>query len=100
MKKEIYARVVAREISFPDSIAIDYHELDKHDIPTGVLYVEPRPLTWERVKYRFAIDTAYAKECEGYFAEGRSANLGSKTVPGEFLEPGDDGYELSLLQLK
>ena len=94
MKNEIYARIVARPISFPESIAIDYYELDHQDLPIDVRgpYIHPKHLTWEDVKHRFAIDIVYAKECEGYFAAGNTVFLGNRTVTGEFLELGDAGY--------
>jgi hypothetical protein len=96
MKNEIYARIVARPISFPESIAIDYYPLDKQDFPLGVRYIHPKHLTWEEVKHRFAIDLVYANECEDYFADGHAANLGHRTVTGEFLEPGDGRDDLAL----
>jgi hypothetical protein len=85
LKTTIYARVVAKAISFPDDIEMHYMCLDEKDSLTGTVY-GPVHFAWEDVKQRFWIDMNYAQLCEGYFREGDSAFLGNKHVTIEVPE--------------
>jgi len=93
MKKTIYARVVAKAISFPDQIEIQYQPVDKSGNMVGTGIYRQGPYSWEQVKRRFWIDEAYASECEGYFGQGQAALIQRpRDLDGEWLEPGDPGH--------
>ncbi len=77
METTIYARVVAKAISFPDDIEVQYFCLDEKERLTGKSY-GPLHFTWEDVKSRFWIDLPYAEQCEKYFRDGDAAFLGNK----------------------
>jgi len=80
MKKiTIFARVVAKPISFPDDIEMLYHCLDERERLTGKSYGDVH-FGWDEVQHRFLIDANYVKECEGYFGKGESAFLGNREV--------------------
>ena len=74
MKTSIYARAVAKAISFPDQIEIQYQLVDKEGNGVGGHYKDDGgPLSWEQVKMAFLIDSTYAAECEAYFSLGDAA---------------------------
>jgi len=75
----IFARVVAKPISFPNDIKMLYHCLDEQERPTGESR-DGEHITWEEVQRRFLIDADFAKKCEGYFGKGESAFLGNRKV--------------------
>ncbi len=75
----IFARVVAKPISFPNDIMMLYHCLDERECLTGKSY-DGEHITWEEVQHRFRIDADFAKKCEGYFGKGESPSLGNRKV--------------------
>src|ERR1700730_15798114 len=85
VKTRHYVQIVARATFFPDVIEIDYLPLDKDGRRTGGRYVGDK-FPWEEVQRRFWIDSSYAKECEGFFADGDAANLGNHMVMADFSE--------------
>lgn len=94
MKKTIQAKVVAKALSFPDQIEIDYYPVDEFGRWGGPGIYTKGPFTWEEVKLRFGLDETYAAECEGFFRRGTGAFIqGPKDVEGDWLEPGDPGYD-------
>ena len=79
MTKTIYARVAAKPISLPDDIEMIYSCLTEDQRLTGKVYRGVH-FDWQDVQRRFSIPEEYAKECEGYFADGDSAFLGNMEV--------------------
>jgi hypothetical protein len=75
----IFARVVAKPISFPDDIEMHYHRLNEHGSLTGESYSGVH-FPWDDVQRRFLVDINYAKECEGFFSSGEAAFLGNREV--------------------
>jgi hypothetical protein len=94
MKKIIRAQVVAKVLSFPDQIEIQYQPVDKLGNRIGTTFYKDGPYPWEQVKLRFFIDFQYAAECVRYFKEGFAALIRRPDdLEGEWLEPGDAGYK-------
>lgn len=94
MKKTIHAQIVAKAISFPDQIEIQYQPVDSHGNRIGPGCYKEGPLSWDRVKFKFWIDAAYAKECEGYFAQGSAVLLHRhRDLEGNWIEVGDPDYK-------
>jgi hypothetical protein len=79
MKTTIFARVIAKPISFPSDIEMLYYCLDEHEALTGKTFFGVH-FSWDEVQRRFWIDADYAKECEEFFRGGESAFLGNKEV--------------------
>jgi hypothetical protein len=50
MKKTIHAKVVAKALSFPDQIEIDYYPVDEFGKWAGPGIYTKGPFTWEEVK--------------------------------------------------
>lgn len=75
----IFARVVAKPISFPNDIEMLYQCLDEREWPTGKL-IDSVHFTWEEVQRRFLIGADYAKGCEEHFGKGESVFLGNRDV--------------------
>jgi hypothetical protein len=94
MKKIIHAQIVARAISFPDQIEIQYQPVDEHGNRVGKCFYRGGPYTWQQVKFRFLVDEWYASECERDFAEGSAALLQKpRDLEGNWADPGDQEYE-------
>lgn len=94
MKKTIHAQVVAKALSFPDRIEIQYQPVDEWGRRTGQSFYKEGPYSWEKVKLKFWLDEAYASECEGYFSQGSAALiLRARDLEGDWIEPGEPGYE-------
>jgi hypothetical protein len=88
MKKTIRAQVVAKAISFPNEIEIQYQPVDQFGNRIGTTFYKSGPYSWEQVKRRFWIDFQYAEECEGYFKEGSAALIRRpEEIEGDWLEP-------------
>lgn len=94
MKRTIHAQVVAKAISFPDQIEIQYQPVDNTGRRVGTDSYKQGPLTWHQVKLRFCIDEHYALECEGYFAQGNAALIRRPgDLEGDWIDPGDPDYK-------
>ena len=94
MIRTIHAQIVARAISFPDQIEIQYQPVDQTGRRTGTSFYKEGPLTWERVKHKFWIDVTYAAECDGYFAEGIAALIGRpQDLEGDWIDSDDPDYK-------
>jgi len=88
MKTRIYARVVAKPITFPDVIEVWCGCLDDEDKPTGEGYGGIR-FTWEQVQNHFWIGPAHARECESILSRGDAVALKDCFVNGRFYEKGE-----------
>ena len=73
MKKTIYAKVVAKALSFPDLIEIQFQPVHPDERPLGTTIYKDGPYSWETVKRKFWIDEPYAAECEKLFEQGFAA---------------------------
>jgi hypothetical protein len=93
MRKTIHAQVVAKAISFPDEIEIQYQPVDQTGRRIGTYHYKSGPSTWQEIKNRFWIDEAYAAECEGYFEQGSAALIRRpEDIDGEWIDPADPGH--------
>lgn len=94
MKKAIHAQTVAKALTFPNQIELQYYPVDEFGNRVGTGIYRRGPFTWEQVKLRFGISEAYAAQCEGYFGQGTGAVVqGPKDLEGDWLEAGDPGYD-------
>ncbi len=74
METPFFAKVVAKPISFPDDIEIEYHCLDERSsIPTGKKISAVQHFTWDQVQHSFGIDAETAKKWEEDLCSGKSA---------------------------
>ncbi|MGB6306080.1 MAG: hypothetical protein WBF45_20185 [Acidobacteriaceae bacterium] len=93
MKSTIYARAVAKAISFPEQIEVEFQPVDSAGSGLGFHYKEG-PYSWDEVKRKFFIDEVYGLECEGYFAQGFAALImRPQEVKGRWPDPGDPDFE-------
>lgn len=92
METTIFARVVAKPISFPEDIEMLYHCLDEREFLTGESY-RGAHFGWDEVQRRFCIDADHAKECEGVLLRGDPAFLGNREVIIEADESESNGIE-------
>jgi hypothetical protein len=93
MRKTIHAQVVAKAISFPHQIEIQYQPVDEYGRKAGDSFYKEGPLTWEQVKMKFWITEAYAVECEDYFSEGSAALiLRPQDIEGNWVDVGDSDH--------
>jgi hypothetical protein len=88
MKTYLYARVVAKPISFPDVVEILYQSLDEQNRLTGENFVGNR-CTWDEAQHRFSINVESVKECESYLQKGELAFLGNWAITGKFYDKGE-----------
>ena len=80
MKRTVFARVVAKPISFPDEIQIICHELSDDGTLTGNTFAFSKNFNWDDVMTRYYVPTSYREEATGYLLAGESANLGNKHI--------------------
>ena len=94
MKTILHAQVVAKAISFPDQIEIQYQPVDHLGRRVVTTFYKDGPYSWEQVKLRFLIDFQYALECEGYFKDGLAALIRRpEDIEGEWQDPDDAGFK-------
>jgi len=96
MKKTITPKTVARALSFPDLIEIEYYPVANLESWWGPgTYTDTKGLiTWQEVKLRFGLGETYAAECVGVFPAGnRRDRSRTKGLERDRLEAGDPGYD-------
>jgi hypothetical protein len=88
---------VAKAVSFPDRIEVQFQPVDELGQRIGTSCYRGRLLTWEQVQNRFGIDAAYAEECEGYFREGQAAIIQrASVIEADWIEEGE-GQQTDLI---
>lgn len=77
MKNEVFVRVVATPINFPDDLEMTYHVLDNEGEPTGES-LGGMHFSWQHVKCEFMVPQTYVAECENYFSQGLAVFIGNR----------------------
>jgi hypothetical protein len=88
LKTFIYAWVVAKPVSFPEVVEVEYQCIDGQDHLIGENY-QDKLCSWEEAQRQYLINSERAKECESHLLKGEVAFLGNWAMTGMFYGKGD-----------